>query len=686
MGDAGASDDPLGSKGQTREMEGKNQCNSTPETPIYGLTILETKRKIGDTFNNLEVKSVTLSTTQTATLVVPYPTVCPVTRLPAFYALAQRSGNVAVRLELTTFHGKVLMSEYLTTELDILESVILAQFDDDKLRLCMGRKELRRESLGRLLIEHLGADIVYRSRNCLYIAHEDHGERCAACSGLVDIKNELEDKHGEDSFFSKHHTRGVARSESSSARKLVPSKVLSDERPPLTIPETERCQTKRSTYFEEEGFDIDFDSDFVARDDFENFDDVDEHGGDPDFQPSVNHSDVIIAKQRRKQMKFKNSTNVEKDQGSRMKMTGIGLKCRNCKTGFRAKAMLEEHTAVCVQGQDPEEVVVKKEEKEGTKTPAPVDAEVETAQDLRAVGKESRSANKVTRISCRDLKRNIDELTVGDDEGSKIMRRKLKEQLGSKEPICPRCNKPYKSKASFVKHLRQCILGVQSEPDLSFECKVCLAILSSQQTFDNHMQLHHSRIDLNVSVECPECGEKLESKILLTQHYRFTHNPTKGVCPICLLVTDGSTLARHLKKKHFLKHHLCTVCGKEFDMLLKMQVHMSTAHAEITGSPRIVCEQCGKTFAHKERLRQHRTMVHVNNMAKQQCQFCGKVCHTLHALYKHKKIHSKTKPWQCSLCDYRAVVRGNVSLHMRKVHKKEGIAYHDIIRIGDYTY
>ena len=59
-----------------------------------------------------------------------------------------RSGNAVVRLELTTFHGKVLMSENLTTELDILESAILTQFADDKLRLCMGRKGSRREPIG----------------------------------------------------------------------------------------------------------------------------------------------------------------------------------------------------------------------------------------------------------------------------------------------------------------------------------------------------------------------------------------------------------------------------------------------------------------------------------------------------------------------------------------------------------
>ena len=109
-------------------------------------------------------------------MVVPYPTLCPVMRLPAFYALTERfvqimAGRVfntdiiaycdtdhelidktfivlhrsesgdGVRLELTTFHGKVLMTEYLATESDILESVVLAQFAEKKLKLCRGRMD-----------------------------------------------------------------------------------------------------------------------------------------------------------------------------------------------------------------------------------------------------------------------------------------------------------------------------------------------------------------------------------------------------------------------------------------------------------------------------------------------------------------------------------------------------------------
>ena len=98
---------------------------------------------------------------------------------------------------------------------------------------------------------------------------------------------------------------------------------------PVTIPKTEKCLTKRSINSEEEGFVIEFDSDFVARDDFESFEDLygqsfrffrvgvghqadsiflgKEHGSDPDFEPKVNQSDVS-SKQRRKRMKFKDSS------------------------------------------------------------------------------------------------------------------------------------------------------------------------------------------------------------------------------------------------------------------------------------------------------------------------------------------------------------------------------------------
>ena len=89
----------------------------------------------------------------------------------------------------------------------------------------------------------------------MYIAHEDHGERCAACSILVDIKNEIHDKHVEESL---------------SARKLVQSRFMSNhERTPLAIPKTEENQTKGSINFEQEGFHREFDSDYVIRDNFD---------------------------------------------------------------------------------------------------------------------------------------------------------------------------------------------------------------------------------------------------------------------------------------------------------------------------------------------------------------------------------------------------------------------------------
>ena len=150
------------------------------------------------------------------------------------------------------------------------------------------------------LIEYLGADIVHRSRKCLYIAHEEHGETCAACSVLVEIKNELGDTREEDRYveitttnrmfifflfrdftlfrlFTKNLRHvDVTRSEMLYDEAHDPSKVSLGVTPLLTIAKTDKCQTKRSIHSEQEGFDVDFNSDFIAHDDFEDCEDL--HG------------------------------------------------------------------------------------------------------------------------------------------------------------------------------------------------------------------------------------------------------------------------------------------------------------------------------------------------------------------------------------------------------------------------
>ena len=57
---------------------------------------------------------------------------------------------------------------------------------------------------------------------------------------------------------------------------------------------------------------------------------------------------------------------------------------------------------------------------------------MENAQEITAAGKESRKGNKFTNVSSRDLERKIDELIVVDDEDTRKMRRKLKEQARSR--------------------------------------------------------------------------------------------------------------------------------------------------------------------------------------------------------------------------------------------------------------
>lgn len=268
----------------------------------------------------------------------------------------------------------------------------------------------------------------------------------------------------------------------------------------------------------------------------------------------------------------------------------------------------------------------------------------------------------------------------GHDLESKVRKKK---KSGTKKGImqCPMCQKAYKTLFSFKKHVKNCKKGLF---DLSVcTCQICLFVANSQDALKSHMELHVEKLGdiINLPMTCPVCDKELKSSHELNSHYQSDHDTQRAICVICKGIYKADFLHKHVRIKHQSKKHLCSICGKEFDQVLRLSIHLNTFHSTTT-EHRVVCDQCGKTFPHKERLRQHKYFYHKYDTSKNTCEYCGKTFSNLSQLYKHRRIHSKVKPYQCALCGYQAVVKSNVRLHIKKVHKQDEVAQDEILTVG----
>jgi hypothetical protein len=79
---------------------------------------------------------------------------------------------------------------------------ILSKINDGALRLCRGRNgpgpAATRLGLGNVLVESLADEVVYRSRNCSYVATKGDSDVCAACGVFFHIKREEEGERVND--------------------------------------------------------------------------------------------------------------------------------------------------------------------------------------------------------------------------------------------------------------------------------------------------------------------------------------------------------------------------------------------------------------------------------------------------------------------------------------------------------
>ncbi|XP_017109559.2 gastrula zinc finger protein XlCGF57.1 [Drosophila bipectinata] len=109
------------------------------------------------------------------------------------------------------------------------------------------------------------------------------------------------------------------------------------------------------------------------------------------------------------------------------------------------------------------------------------------------------------------------------------------------------------------------------------------------------------------------------------------------VCSLCSKEFGGKTdLQRHMLIHSDERPHKCSVCGKSYRQAVNLKNHITTAHEH---RKQFACPQCPKSFALKERLR------------------------------LHMRLHSGEKPYPCALCDKKFARGGQLQQHMVSHHK-----------------
>ena len=180
----------------------------------------------------------------------------------------------------------------------------------------------------------------------------------------------------------------------------------------------------------------------------------------------------------------------------------------------------------------------------------------------------------------------------------------------------------------------------------------CLKQFETRKQFIKHSQEDHNISDAeerilirnrlvtllpNGKLPCPDCSEEFLNQKKLAEHLRG-HDAKSSTCELC-----GKSVAIKNMKGHLETHEKpgatihCDLCDYSTQHKRMFKYHMTT-HSGI----KYTCDECGKSFNHRNTLTSHRASQHSGNMYK--CDECDFTCKGhLHRLEMHKLLkHGST--------------------------------------------
>lgn len=118
---------------------------------------------------------------------------------------------------------------------------------------------------------------------------------------------------------------------------------------------------------------------------------------------------------------------------------------------------------------------------------------------------------------------------------------------------------------------------------------------------------------------------------------------------------------RQLKDQISQKKYCCVVCDARFKGSGGLRNHYKVVHG---AGPVFKCDECGKEFPLKERLKLH-VRTHTG-FKPYKCPECDKSFARGGQLVQHRRTHSQIRPFHCKLCSNTFTCAANLSLHLKR--------------------
>ncbi|XP_076673537.1 uncharacterized protein LOC143371803 isoform X6 [Andrena cerasifolii] len=258
------------------------------------------------------------------------------------------------------------------------------------------------------------------------------------------------------------------------------------------------------------------------------------------------------------------------------------------------------------------------------------------------------------------------------------------EHKGKRKNTCAQCGRVFRTYVNLRKHMkkhkggrklgnssvvnRSPSLKVKKEkPDVELHCKTCNKVFRHKSNYQRHL-MRHTVGDLT----CKHCPKKFRLFRDLTRHEK-THFYPSYVCKEC----DYETTVLAALSIHMLRHKdkadlpfKCNDCDKRFRKAIDLQEHYNIH----SGDKPFVCQQCGSAFYLRRQLSAHCRRMHpelkANKVTSTACDICGRVLATKRSLFRHKESHNPTKLYLCDYCGKSLSSAEHLKKH-RRIHTGE---------------